>query len=212
VHHVTELTLDDLLAARTSNHWAECVASDLQWLWATADQCKDDPWRLAEIKHQLQHSVNKYTEPRLAKQLRFRETQLEIYLALLWAKPLGLRPTNAGEHASRFVGVDNLTLLNPTNKRRILDHAYYWRTGEGPLDGSTEFVITTHPYHAFDNYRRDAAEIARKVRAEVEFPDFPSRWNYDPRSRSEDKRSGTTLVVWRRHADAIVKIGNTFDL
>jgi hypothetical protein len=138
------------------------------------DQCKDDPWRLAEIKHHLQHSVDKYTESRLVKQLRFREIQLEIYLALLWAKPLGLRPTNAGEHASQFVGVDNLTLLNPTSKRRILDHAYYWRTGQGPLDGDTECVITTHPYYAFNYYRRDAAEIARKVGAELEFPDFPS--------------------------------------
>ena len=92
---MTELTLHDLSAARTSNHWAEYVADDFRWLWATVDQCKDDPWRLAEIKRQLQHSVNKYTEPRLAKQLRFREIQLEIYLALLWAKPLSLRPTNA---------------------------------------------------------------------------------------------------------------------
>jgi hypothetical protein len=71
--------------------------------------------------------------------------------------------------------------------RRILDHAYYWRTGAGPLDGSTEFVITTNPYHVFDDYRRDAAKIARKVGAKVEFPDFPSWWNYDPRSRSEQK-------------------------
>jgi hypothetical protein len=209
---MTELTLDDLRAARTSSHWTEYVAGDFRWLWATVGRCKDDPWRLAEIKHQLQHSVNKCTEPRLAKQLRFRETQLEIYLALLWAKPLGLRPTNAGDHASRFVGVDNLMLLNPTSKRRILDHAYYWRTGAGPLDRSTEFVITTHPYHVFDDYRQDAAEIARKVGAEVEFPDFPSWWNYDPRSRSEQKHNGTTLVAWRRHADATIKIGNTSDL
>ena len=134
---MTELTLHDLRAARASNHWAEYVAGDFRWLWATVDQCKEDPWRLAETKHQLQHSVNKYTEPRLAKQLRFREIQLEIYLALLWAKPLGLRPTNAGEYASRFLGVDKLTLFNPAGKRRILDHAYYWRTGAGPLDGTS---------------------------------------------------------------------------
>jgi hypothetical protein len=196
---MTELTLDDLLAARTSNHWAECVAGDLQWLWTTVDRCSGDPWRLAEIKRQLQHSVNKYTEPRLARQLRFRETQLEIYLALLWAKPLGLRPTNASEHASRFVGVNDLTLLKI--KRRILDHAYYWRTGGDLLDGGTEFVITTHPYYASDDYRQDAAEIAREVGAKVEFPDFPSWWNYDPDSRSEKKHRGTTLVVWRRHPE-----------
>jgi hypothetical protein len=80
---MTELTRHDLRAARTSNHRVEYVTGDFRWLWATVDQCKNDPWRLAEIKHQLQHSVNKYTEPPLAKQLRFRETQLEIYLALL---------------------------------------------------------------------------------------------------------------------------------
>ena len=70
----------------------------------------------------------------------------------------------------------------------FFDHAYYFRTGE-------QFVIASHPYNVGGKFRQAAAEWCEDHGVNVEYPDFPTWWNYGGGA------GGTTLVVWKGNGE-----------
>jgi len=193
-----KLTVADLEEGhRLGWRWKhEVPRPDWDWLLGIAREAGDDPWKLVEAKEETVDARVKlgredwYEQQKLFEQ----EKQLEMYLALLWAKPLGLRPTSACNRAAKQIaGVSSVELENAGySYSRFFDHTYYWRSGEGsPVRSSETFVVTTHPYNVGDKYREAAAAVCERVGAVVEYPEFPSWWNH-PR---------TTFVVWRAGPD-----------
>jgi len=110
-----------------------------------------------------------------------KEEHLEVYLAMLWAKPLGLWPTRADRMACKQVlGEQDGVLKAGGLMRPLFDHTYWLRVGRGGKPNRwTKFVIATHPYGVTERYKVDAGAYAERVGARVEYPEFPSWWNSD---------------------------------
>jgi hypothetical protein len=167
-------------ARQNGNGWLR-GRIDYAWLRGTISECGGDPWLIAERKRKLDQPEE-----------HWKDKQLEMYLALLWAKPLGLRPTQAHEKVCRLVlGCDVLAV----GAGGLFDHTYFFRSGQGLIRSGDRLVIATHPYNVNARYREDAARACEETGAVVEYPDFPSWWNWN-RCSGQPGYAGTTLVVW----------------
>ena len=202
---------DALWPDRDRGPWRD----DLDWVITIAKEAEYDVWKIAEFKQDLSRKIAKAhgdldfirkEQPHDAsgqrqahwacQRLSGRKKALKLYLAMMWAKPLGLRLT--GPHRqiwTRIMGsVDQFG--NVIGSVGLFDHNYFWRSGKGIIRRHEKFVITTHPYNVADKYRKDAACLCEEVGAIVEYPEFPSWWNWSPGN------GGTTLVVWSAAPDA----------
>jgi hypothetical protein len=186
---INGLTLTDLIAAKKSwwhNPDYGPTPDDLAWALAETQRADCDPCALAERK--FRHGLRGVPRRERAESYR-REQALGLCLALLWAKPSGLLSSRASLQAERqiFSSADRGIVQS---RNRLFDHNHFWCSRAGA------FVITTHPYNVNDEYRERARTLCERFDAAVEYPKFPSWWNWCP-------GGGTTLVVWRAAGAAI---------
>ena len=204
------LTAEELMkASKTYEHgYDDCCEAGFKQALKVAAELGWDPWKIAVRKTEAmivaanatreadKISSEKYEQGEelgedwyelraLARKRYSEDHHLELLLAMMWAKPLGLWPTHAEGRASMWVlGSRDAIMYNHS----FFDHAYYFRTGE-------QFVIASHPYNVGNKFRQAAAEWCEDHGVNVEYPDFPTWWNYGGGA------GGTTLVVWKGNGE-----------